>query len=145
MGLVRQSIIFQIPAYLEMKAAVQEELSCSWSNVEYVREWSLLLSKGAITCRELVRKLLMRLVLEGVERRRSRKFRWRICGTFDKLKLIGFSIHCCIDRYSKRGIWSQVSTSDICPSLIVSYYLLCVSSLQWGCLNREIWKCQGRI
>ena len=48
-------------------------------------------------------------------------FLWHIDG-YDKLKPYGFSIHGCIDRFSRRIIWLQVAPSNKNPSAIASYY-----------------------
>ena len=81
-----------------------------------------------------VRQLLLRLDQEGVEKRKSRKLRRRIYRTlgpnyvwhideFDKLKPYGFSIHGCIDGYSRIIIWLEVSAYNKCPDLIAYYYV----------------------
>ena len=68
--------------------------------------------KGVVARKGDVRQLLLRLDQEGVEKRKSRKLRRRIYRTlgpnyvwhideFDKLKPYGFSIHGCIDGYSR--------------------------------------------
>ena len=83
---------------------------------------------------------MLRLDPEGVERRKLRKLRRRIYQTlgpnyvwhidgFDKLKPYGFSIHGCIDRYSRRIIYLEVSASSKCPGLIAYYYLTAAKNL----------------
>ena len=42
---------------------------------------------------------------------------------FDKVKPYGFSIHGCIDGYSRIIIWLEVSASNKCPDLIAYYYI----------------------
>jgi hypothetical protein len=70
--------------------------------------------KGLIVKRETVRKLLVELNPDGLKLGKKRlrkrvyagngpKFIWHIDG-HDKLKPYGFSIHGCIDGYSKRLI-----------------------------------------
>ena len=70
---------------------------------------------------------------EGVLSRRKKRLRrrcysvqgpdslWHIDG-YDKLKPYGFSIHGCIDRFSRRKIWLKVAPSNKHPSAIASYY-----------------------
>ena len=81
-----------------------------------------------------VRQLLLRLDQEGVEKRKSQKLRRRIYRTlgpnyvwhideFDKLKPYGFSIHGCIDGYSRIIIWLELSAYNKCPDLIAYYYV----------------------
>ena len=56
-------------------------------------------------------------------------FLWHIDG-YDKLKPYGFSIHGCIDRFSRRIIWLQVAPSNKHPSAIASYYYSAVREMQ---------------
>ena len=113
---------------------MQDEITDSGSNVGYRRVWVSLQRKGVIARREDVRQLLMRLDPEGVERRKSQKLGRRIYRTlgpncvwyidgFDKLKSYGFSIHGCIDGYSRIIICLEVSASNKCPDLVAYYYL----------------------
>ncbi len=48
-------------------------------------------------------------------------YMWHIDG-YDKLKPYGFCIHGCIDGYSRRLIWLEVSSSNNNPRLIAKYY-----------------------
>ena len=134
MGLSRRSFVTQRTPDVEVEAAAQDEIKGSGSNVRYRRVWASLRTKGVIARREDVRQLLLRLDPEGVERRKSRKLRRRIYRTlgpnyvwhidgFDKLKPYGSSVHECIDGYSRRIIWLEVSASNKCPDLIAYYYL----------------------
>ena len=66
------------------------------------------------------------------ERRKPQKLRQRIYGVsglFDKLELFGFSIHGCIDRYSRRSIYLEEPVSNNSPSLIVCCYLAAAKNL----------------
>ena len=47
---------------------------------------------------------------------------WHIDG-HDKLKSYGFSIHGCIDGFSRRLIWLEVNTTNKLPEFIAQYYL----------------------
>jgi len=114
--------------------AVQDELCGSGSNVGYRRMWTALKKKSLIVRREDVRISLSFLDPEGVERRRKhrlrrRKYRnpgpnkvWHIDG-HDKLKPYGFSVHGCIDGFSRRIIWLDVSSSNKRPELVARHYL----------------------
>lgn len=53
---------------------------------------------------------------------------WYIDG-HDKLKPYGFSIHGCINGFSRRLIWLDVSSSNKKPELITSYYINAVKQL----------------
>ena len=70
MGLSRSSIVTQKRPDVEVEAAVQDEITGSGSNVGYRRVWALLQRKGVIARRD-VRRLLLRLDPEAVERRKS--------------------------------------------------------------------------
>ena len=99
-----------------------------------------LLDKGLICRREDVRKLMQQLDPEGVELRRRRmlhrrkyhaagpNYVWHIDG-HDKLKPFGFNIHGCIDGFSRRLIWLEVSTTNKLPEVIAKYYLDAISDL----------------
>ena len=54
---------------------------------------------------------------------------WHIDG-FDKLKRYGFAIHGCVDGFSRRVLWLQVSTTNNKPEVIAYYYLNCVQNLK---------------
>ena len=49
-------------------------------------------------------------------------FCWHING-YDKLKPFGFSIHGCVDGFSKRIIWLEVRHQKKNPQLIAQYFL----------------------
>lgn len=84
--------------------------------------------------RERVRILLRSIDPEGVEGRRRYKLKRRIydspgpnflwhADNHDKLKRLGFPIYGCIDGYSRKIIWIEVSSTNNNPSIIGSYYL----------------------
>ena len=67
--------------------------------------------------RELKERIIENFGLEYIEH-------WdQIIDGFDKLKSHGFTIHVCIDGYSRKNIWMDVSASNKCPDLIAYYYL----------------------
>ena len=47
---------------------------------------------------------------------------WHMDGN-DKLKPYGFSIHGCIDGYSRKLLWLEVSSTNKDPSVVLHYYL----------------------
>ena len=103
--------------------------------------------KGLIVKRETVRKLLVELDPVGVETRKKKRLRrrvyagngpnfiWHIDG-HDKLKPYGFSIHGCIDGYSRRLIWLEVGPTNKNPEVVAKYYL--DSIRQVGGIPRKI-------
>ena len=48
----------------------------------------------------------------------------------DKLKPFGFSIHCCIDGFSRYLIWLEVASSNKNPELIAKFYRDAFKSLE---------------
>ena len=83
--------------------------------------------------RRLVQSLLREVDPRGVERRKSRclqrrtyvspgpNFCWHMDG-YDKLKPYGFSIHGCIDGFSRRILWLEVQRSNKNPRCVASYF-----------------------
>ena len=139
MGLSRKLIVTQTTPDVEVEAAVQDEITGSGLNVGNSSVWASLRKKGMIARRD-VRQLLLILDAEELERRMSGKLRRRIYRTlgpnyvghidaFDKIKPCGFSIHGCIDGYSGRIIWLDVSTSNKSPGPIANYYLKATKNL----------------
>jgi len=91
--------------------------------------------------RENVRKALLKVDPEGVETRRNKTIKRRIYQTEgpmdvlhidgnDKLKRFGFAIHGCIDGFSRKIVWLNVSTTNNDPLVIANYFLNCASRLQ---------------
>ena len=73
--------------------------------------------------REDVRRILLRIDPVGVAARRSNTIRRRIYESKgpmdilhidgnDKLKRLGFAIHGCIDGFSRKLLWLEVSTTN---------------------------------
>ena len=114
--------------------AVRLELTGSGCGVGYRRIHRSLIRKGYICRRDDVRKLIKSIDPEGVESRRKRRlvrrkyvtqgpnYVWHIDG-HDKLKPFGFSIHGCIDGFSRRIMWLEVCTSNKDPEVIAKFYL----------------------
>ena len=95
------------------------------------------MNRSVLSCVGIIMKKIekmSRLDLEGVERRKLPKREHRVyrtwgpnyvchIGRYDKLKLYGFFIHGCIEGYSRRMIWLDVSRSNKYPDIIAYYYL----------------------
>ncbi len=118
----------------ELKLAIQEELVGSGCVVGYRKMWKRLKSQGLIVKRSRVMQCLRELDPEGVNDRTKKRLRrrayhskgpnftWHIDG-HDKLKPFGFSIHACIDGFSRRLIWLEVCATNKNPDVIGKYYL----------------------
>ena len=123
--------------YSTVVSSVAKELQGSGSRIGYRRVFKSLCNKGILCRRDDVRKILKVLDVEGVrlrKRRRlhKRKYRstgpnhaWHIDG-HDKLKPYGFSIHGCIDGFSRKLLWLEVEISNKKPEIIANYYLRAV-------------------
>ena len=59
---------------------------------------------------------------------RGPNFVWHTDG-HDKLKPFGFSVHGCIDRFSRRLLWSELGPTNTNPEVIAKYYLDAVKQL----------------
>ena len=120
-------------------AAVREELSGSGSSIGYRRVWAHLQKTGLKVRREDdVHRAILQDDPDGVSRRKLRRrkyfsaglnYSWYIDG-HDKLKPFGFTLHGCIDGFSRRLIWFEVSSSNKKPKIIGKFYLDAVRQLQ---------------
>ena len=109
--------------------------------------WARLRMKGIIVKRARVMTLLRELDPDGVESRRKKRLRrrayhakgpnfvWHIDG-HDKLKPLGFSVHGCIDGFSRRLLWLEMGPTNKNPEAIAMYYLDAVKQL--GGVPRKI-------
>ena len=115
--------------------------------------------KGLTVKQETVGKLLVELDPVGVETRKRRRlwkrrrlhrrmytsngpnFIWHIDG-HDKLKPYRFSIHGCIDGYSRTLIWLEVGPTNKNLEVVAKYYL--DSIRQVGGIPRKIGSDDGR-
>ena len=127
---------------------IEHELAGSKCNVGYRKMWKHITTKyGVSVKREMVRKCLLKLDPEGVDSRRHRRLRrraysslgpnhiWHIDG-HNKLKPFGFSVHGCIDGFSRRLIWLELGPTNKNPEVIAKYYLDAV--LQTGGVPQKI-------
>ena len=141
LNLFRRPLVNRRTSVHILENAVQEELRGSGSGIGYRRVWAHLRSRGIISRREDIRKIILNLDPLGVDLRRRRRLRrrrysnpgpnyvWHLDG-HDKLKPFGFSIHGCIDGYSRRLIWLEVAATNKMPDLIAKYYLDAVKQLK---------------
>ncbi len=109
----------------------------------YQSIWHTLQLNGVRIPRSVVQALLKEIDPEGTalrQRHRLRRrqyvnpgpnFSWHIDG-YDKLKPWGFPIHGCIDGYSRRVLWLNVTRSNSSPDNIAQMYLNTVEELN-GC------------
>ena len=121
--------------------AVRDELSGSGADIGYRRIHKALKWKGYIWRRDDVRQIVKQLNPDSIKLRKSRRlhrrryvadgpnFVWHFDG-HDKLKPFGFSIHGCIDGFSRYLIWIEVTSSNKKPELIAKFYLDAVKSLE---------------
>ena len=103
--------------------------------------WARLRMKGITVKRARVMTLLKELDPHGVESRRKKRLRrrafhakgpnfvWHSDG-HDKLKPFGFSVHGCIDVFSRRLLWLEVGPTNKNPEVIAKYYLDAVKQLR---------------
>ena len=129
-----------VPTDEELREVLLKELVGSGCFVGYRKMWSRLRRSGIIVKRSRVMMLLRELDPEGVDCRKNKRLRrrayhtkgpnfiWHIDG-HDKLKPFGFSIHACIDGYSRRLIWLEVCPSNKNPEVIGRFYLDAVKQL----------------
>ena len=123
-------------------SAVDEELSKSGDMVGYRQMTQRLqVDHKLVVGRETVRELLKVCDPEGVERRSKHRLKrrryvskgpsylWHMDG-YDKLKPFGFCVHGCIDGFSRRIMWLEVSSTNNDPAVVAQYYVDCVKQLR---------------
>lgn len=133
-GFVRRPISSRRMSRGTITQVIREELEGTGSTMGYRRMHKTLLNKGILCRREDVRQVLKYLDPEGVAARKRRRLQrrkynspgpnyvWHIDG-HDKLKPFGFSIHGCIDGFSRKLIWLEVGTTNKMPEVIARFYL----------------------
>ena len=121
---------------LKMKREISSSSSCFGYRLMHQK----LRQMGVTTDQETVRLTLTALDPEGVicrsrkrlKRRiyisKGRNYMWHIDG-YDKLKPFGFSIHGCMDGYSRKIIWLKAlpSNNNNDPKIIADIYINCIS------------------
>ena len=117
---------------------IRLELGTSARLLGYRQMTELLSVKYGINIsRENVRNILKEVDPVGVNERKRRAIKRRVYGSDgpwdifhidgnDKLKMFGFAIHGCIDGFSRKLIWLNVSVTNNDPLVIVNYYLNCI-------------------
>ena len=85
-------------------------------------------------------EIIRELDPDGVEKRKKKRLKrriysvpgpdamWHIDG-YDKLKPFGFSIHGCVDGYSRRIMWLEVGTTNKCPEVIAYNFIQTVKQI----------------
>ena len=118
----------------EIQHIIEHVLAGSKCNIGYGKMWRHVNSTYGISVQREVQKCLKKLDRQGVNSRRKRRLPrrayscrgpnhiWHIDG-HDKLKRFGFSIHGCIDGFSRRLIWLEVGATNKNPETIAKYYL----------------------
>ena len=119
----------------DIVSAILSEMGGSVGSFVGYREMTrrLRMRHNLIVRRDTIMRALRVIDPEGVETRKRRrlkrrvystpgpKFLWHIDG-WDKLKPYGFSVHACIDGFSRRLLWLEVSTTNKHPNVIVDYF-----------------------
>ena len=122
-------------------SALSEELSKSGDMAGYrqMTQW-LQVDHQPVVGRETVRQLLKICDPEGVARRSKHRLKrrryvnkgpnylWHMDG-YDKVKPFGFCIHGCIDGFSRRIMWLEVSSTNNHPGVVARYYVDCVKQV----------------
>ena len=110
---------------------IQKEMLGSGENFGYRTMHQKLRMKGVVTNRETVRLIIKTLDPLGVGLKKSHKlkrcmytsrgpnFLWHVDG-YDKLKSFGFPIHGCIDGYSRKILWLNVSPTNNDPQVMAT-------------------------
>ncbi|XP_057304634.1 uncharacterized protein LOC130641714 [Hydractinia symbiolongicarpus] len=124
----------------EIKKLVSMELLGSGNSMGYRKVWNVIKNLGIPAKRATIMEIMRELDPEGVSTRRKRRLRrrvytvpgpdhlWHIDG-YDKLKPFGFSVHGCIDGFSRRIIWLEVGVTNKQPEVIAHYYIQAVKQM----------------
>ena len=128
----------------QIREAIRKEMDGPGCLFGYRSMWhSLRMGHGLTAPRDLVQRLMKEIDPDGCELRKRRRLRrrsywslgpnhtWHIDG-YDKLKDFGFPIHGCVDGFSRKVLWLNVSRSNNDPSVVLRFYLDCVDENE-GC------------
>lgn len=139
MGLYRRK---QKSSVRDVVSAVSNELEGSASCIGYrLMLQRLRIDHHLIVDRETVRLALKVIDPDGEEMRKKRRLKrrkyscpgpnylWHIDG-YDKLKPYGFAIHGCIDGYSRRIMWLEVTSTNKDAAVIADHFLQCVQQMK---------------
>ena len=118
----------------DIRAEIMDEIRSNGSDKVYLAMHQALTKEGFAVDKDSVRLALKELDPEGVALRSRHKLRrrkyyakgpndiWHLDGN-DKLKPYGFSIHGCIDGFSRKMLCLKLSPSNKNPSEITYYYI----------------------
>lgn len=124
----------------QVQRHIQGMLEGPGSVAGYRSVWHDLELQGIRVPRIVIQELLKEMDPDGVASRQAHKlkrrvysnpgpnFAWHMDG-YDKLKTWGFPIHGCIDGYSRRILWLNVSRSNNLPEIPGRYFLDTVKEL----------------
>ena len=136
LGLGRKSMDFNEQ---EVRERIMREIDGPGSMSGYRSMWHTLQREGYMVPRQTVEDLLKELDPEGCRIRRAKRLRrrvyvnpgpnycWHLDG-YDKLKPFGFPIHGCIDGFSRKMLWLQLSRSNNNPQVILRFFLNAVDA-----------------
>ena len=125
-----------------VRRRIEQIVNGPGSSGGYRTVWHTLRLEGYQVPRCVVQNLLKLVDPDGTVRRRRNKLKrrqyrnpgpnyaWHIDG-YDKLKPFGFPIHGCIDGFSRKILWLEVTRSNNSPDNIASMYLKAVQD--YGC------------
>lgn len=126
-----------------VRETIRKELDGPGCSGGYRAMWHALRLEGIQVPRRIVAQLLKELDPEGCQLRRARRLRrrsyhspgpnhvWHVDG-YDKLKPYGLPIHGCIDGWSRKIMWLQVSRTNNSPHVPATLFLDCVRNFG-GC------------
>ena len=137
----RRPLVPWIATIESVDYAVQKKLDASGANLGYRRIWASLQGQKILVRKEDVRKAILELNAEEVQQRNRRKlvrrkncnpgpnYVWHIDG-HNKVKSFGFPVLGCIDGFSRKLIWLEVTSSNKVPGIISPYYIKAVKRLK---------------
>ena len=121
----------------QVRECIQRELDGSGQLLGYRAMWRRIRSKYGINVRRvMVQTLLREMDPEGTKLRKAHRLRrreyvnpgpnhcWHTDG-YDKLKPFGFPIHGCIDGFSRRIMWLEITKSNNKPHVVGKLFLDC--------------------
>ena len=126
----------------QVKECIERELDGTGQLLGYRAMWRRLRSKYDINVpRVMVQTLLREIDPEGSRLRRAHRLKrreylnpgpnhcWHADG-YDKLKPFGFPIHGCIDGFSRRIMWLEITRSNNNPHVVGKLFLDCIKEQQ---------------
>ena len=118
----------------EVLGTVSVELQKSNASMGYRAMFQQITKLGVVASHDVVRIALKHLDPKGVSERQAKRLTrrkyyvkdpdeaWHLDGN-DKLKPFGFSIHGCIDGYSRKMLWLEVCPSNKDSSVIGEFFV----------------------